>query len=50
MSTITEDHLDQLALTGFLDSGWNSHCPGFAPDGDESALDKLLGAMKAGEK
>ncbi len=48
---ITEDHLEQLALAWFNDSGWECcHGPDIAPDGDGSELGKVLGAMKAEEK
>lgn len=43
MSTITEDHLDQLALTWFQDAGWDyRHGPGIAPDGDGCEFGKVL--------
>lgn len=39
MSFITEDHLEQLALTWFQDSGWEyRHGPDIAPDGDTPEL------------
>lgn len=51
MSFITEDQLEQLALTWFRDSGWEyRHGPDIAPDGNGFDLGKMLGAMKADER
>ena len=47
---ITEDQLEQLALTWFQDAGWEyRHGPDIAPDGDTSEHDKWLGAIKGKE-
>lgn len=44
---ITEDHLEQLALTWFQDSGWEHRCgPNIAPAGErEEVLVGLLDVM-----
>ncbi len=48
---ITDDDLEQLALTWFQDSGWEYlFGPDIAPDGDTPERHRLLGTtMKPGD-